>query len=61
MRRLAAEARLDLQKRLEALFDSEADRLSTALEPLRFGSAPGALRRESQALLDDVARAAVEA
>ena len=61
VRRLAAEARLDLQKRLEALFDSEADRLSTALEPLRFGSAPGALRRESQALLDDVARAAVEA
>jgi len=61
VRRLAAEARRDLQTRLEALFDSEADRLSTALEPLRFGSAPGALRRESQALLDDVARAAVEA
>jgi energy-coupling factor transporter ATP-binding protein EcfA2 len=61
VRRLAAEARLDLQKRLEALFDAEADRLGTALEPLRFGSSPEALRRESQALLDDVARAAAEA
>jgi len=61
VRRLAAEARLDLQRRLEALFDSEADRLGTALEPLRFGSAPEALRRESQALLDDVARAAADA
>ncbi len=61
VRRLAAEARLDLQRRLEALFDSEADRLGTALEPLRFGSSPEALRRESQALLDDVARAAEEA
>jgi energy-coupling factor transporter ATP-binding protein EcfA2 len=60
VRRLAAEARLDLQKRLEALFDAEADRLGTALEPLRFGSSPEALRRESQALLDDVARAAEE-
>jgi len=58
VRRLAAEARTDLQKRLEALFDAEADRLGTALEPLRFGSSPGSLRRESQALLDDVARAA---
>ncbi len=61
VRRLAAEARTDLQKRLEALFDAEADRLGTALEPLRFGSSPEALRRESQALLDDVARAAEEA
>ena len=58
VRRLAAEARTDLQKRLEALFDAEADRLGTALEPLRFGSSPGSLRRESQTLLDDVARAA---
>jgi hypothetical protein len=58
VRRLAAEARSDLQKRVEALFDSEADRLDTALEPLRFGSSPESLRRESQALLDDVARAA---
>ena len=58
VRRLAAEARSDLQTRLDALFDSEADRLGTALEPLRFGSAPESLRRESQALLDDVARAA---
>ena len=60
VRRLAAEARLDLQRRVEALFDSEADRLGTALEPLRFGSSPDSLRRESQALLDDVARAAAE-
>ena len=58
VRRLAAEARSDLQTRLDALFDSEADRLGTALEPLRFGSAPESLRRESRALLDDVARAA---
>lgn len=61
VRRLAAEARLDLQRRVEALFDSEADRLGTAIEPLRFGSAPEALRRESRALLDDVARAAADA
>jgi len=60
VRRLAAEARLDLQRRVEALFDSEADRLSTALEPLRFGAEPAVLRRESRALLDDVARAAAE-
>ncbi len=60
VRRLAAEARSDLQRRVDALFDSEADRLGTALEPLRFGSSPEALRRESQALLDDVARAAEE-
>ncbi len=61
VRRLAAEARLDLQRRVEALFDSEADRLSTALEPLRFGAEPAVLRRESQTLLDDVARAAADA
>lgn len=60
VRRLAAEARTDLQTRVEALFDSEADRLAGALEPLRFGSSPGSLRRESQTLLDDVARAAAE-
>ena len=58
VRRLAAEARSDLQRRVEALFDSEADRLGTALEPLRFGSSPEALRRESRLLVDDVARAA---
>ncbi len=60
VRRLAAEARNDLQRRVEALFDAEADRLGTALEPLRFGSAPEALRRESRGLLDDVTRAAAE-
>lgn len=58
VRRLAAEARRDLQARVRALFDSEAARLGTALEPLRFGSDPGSLRRESQALIGDVARAA---
>lgn len=61
VRRLAAEARLDLQRRVEALFDSEADRLGTALEPLRFGAEPAVLRRESQTLLDAVARAAADA
>ncbi len=61
VRRLAAEARSDLQRRVEALFDSEADRLGTALEPLRFGAEPAVLRRESQTLLDDVARAAADA
>jgi hypothetical protein len=58
VRRLAAEARSDLQTRVRALFDTELARVSTALEPERFGSAPSALRRESQALRDDVARAA---
>ncbi len=58
VRRLAAEARSDLQRRVEALFDSEADRLGTALEPLQFGSSPEALRRESRLLVDDVERAA---
>lgn len=60
VRRLATEARRDLQARVRALFDSEAARLETALEPLRFGSSPESLRRESQALVDDVARAAAE-
>ena len=58
VRRLAAEARSNLQARVEALFDSEADRLEVALEPLRFESSPESLRRESRALLDDDARAA---
>jgi hypothetical protein len=58
VRRLAAEARRDLQERLQKLFDTERARVTTALETLRFGSAPDALRRESRALLDDVRAAA---
>ena len=58
VRRLAAEARRDLQQKVRDLFDSERARFATALEPLRFGSAPESLRRESKALLEDVARAA---
>jgi energy-coupling factor transporter ATP-binding protein EcfA2 len=58
VRRLAAEARRELQKRVRALFDAEAARVTTALEPVQFGSSPDSLRRESEALLDDVRRAA---
>jgi len=58
VRRLAAEARRDLQQKTRALFDSERERFGAALSALRFGSAPDSLRRESHALLADVARAA---
>lgn len=58
VRRLAAEARRDLQQKVRELFDSERARFAAALEPLRFGSAPDSLRRESKTLLADVARAA---
>jgi hypothetical protein len=58
VRRLAKEARRDLQERLQKLFDTEQSRVTAALESLRFGSAPEALRRESRALLDDVRAAA---
>jgi len=58
VRRLAKEARRDLQERLQKLFDTEQSRVTAALETLRFGSAPEALRRESRALLDDVRAAA---
>ncbi|MBH0024482.1 dynamin family protein [Salinibacterium sp. SWN248] len=58
VRQLASEAREDLHARVRVLFDAEVARLSVALEPLRFGATPDSLRRESQALLDDVARAA---
>jgi hypothetical protein len=58
VRRLAKEARRDLQERLQKLFDTEQSRVTAALERLRFGSAPEALRRESRALLDDVRAAA---
>jgi hypothetical protein len=58
VRRLAKEARRDLQERLQKLFDAEQSRVTAALETLRFGSAPEALRRESRALLDDVRAAA---
>jgi hypothetical protein len=58
VRRLAAEARRDLQERVQGVFDAERARVTTALETLRFGSAPESLRRESRALLDDVRAAA---
>ncbi|MBH0054499.1 dynamin family protein [Salinibacterium sp. SWN139] len=58
VRQLASEAREDLHARVRVLFDAELARLSVALEPLRFGATPDSLRRESQALLTDVARAA---
>jgi energy-coupling factor transporter ATP-binding protein EcfA2 len=58
VRRLAAEAREDLQRKVRALFDAERARMTAALAPMRFGSAPESLRRESRALVDDVARAA---
>jgi hypothetical protein len=58
VRRLAAEARRDLQQRVQGVFDAERARVTKALETLRFGSAPESLRRESRALLDDVRAAA---
>lgn len=58
VRRLAGEARRDLQQRVQELFEAERSRVSTALESLRFGSSPESLRRESATLLDDVRRAA---
>jgi hypothetical protein len=58
VRRLAAEARRDLQERVQGVFDTERERVTTALEQLRFGSSPEALRRESRVLLDDVRAAA---
>ncbi len=57
VRRLAGEARKDLTKRVTALFETEAARVTTALEGARFGSSPDSLRRESAALLEDVRRA----
>ena len=58
VRRLAGEARRDLQERVQALFDAERARVTAALESLRFGSSPESLRRESATLLDDVRAAA---
>ena len=58
VRRLASEARSDLQHKVRALFDSELARYIVAFEPMRFGSSPDSLRRESAALLEDVTRAA---
>ena len=58
VRRLAAEARRDLQQRVQGVFDTERARVTAALDQLRFGSAPESLRRESRALLDDVRAAA---
>lgn len=58
VRRLAAEARRDLQAKTRALFDTERARIAAALEPMKFGSTPESMRRESRALLADVAHAA---
>ena len=58
VRRLALEARRDLQQRVRALFDGEAARVTAALAEARMGASPEVLRRESEALLDDVERAA---
>jgi energy-coupling factor transporter ATP-binding protein EcfA2 len=58
VRRLAEQARKDLQDRVRILFESERARLDHALEAARFGSSPESLRRESRTLLDDVQRAA---
>ena len=58
VRRLALEARRDLQQRVRALFDGEAARVTAALAEARRGASPEVLRRESEALLDDVERAA---
>ena len=58
MRRLASQARKDLTVRVNALFDTEAARVTAALESARFGSSPDSLRRESAALLADVRKAA---
>jgi hypothetical protein len=58
VRRLAKEARRELQQRVQDVFDAERARVTAALEDLRFGSAPESLRRESRALLDDVGAAA---
>ena len=58
VRRLAREARRDLQDRTHTLYDSEVARVTAALEVARFGSSPEALRREANALADDVRRAA---
>jgi len=58
VRRLAVEARKDLQKRVRVLFDAELARLDGALSVARLGASPDSLRRESRSLLEDVARAA---
>jgi len=58
VRRLAADARHDLQARVRTLFDTELARLESALESSRFGASPESMRRESKALRDDVARVA---
>lgn len=58
VRRLAEQARKDLQDRVRILFETERARLDQALESARFGSSPESLRRESRTLLDDVQRAA---
>lgn len=58
VRRLAAEARRDLQQRLTVLFDGESARVAAALEAVQFGASPDTLRREAHALSDEVRRVA---
>ena len=58
VRRLAEQARKDLQDRVRVLLETERARFDTALESARFGSSPESLRRESRTLLEDVQRAA---
>jgi hypothetical protein len=58
VRRLAREARRDLQDRTRALYDTEVARITSALEDARFGSSPESLRQEAKALAADVQRAA---
>jgi hypothetical protein len=58
VRRLAREARRDLQDRTRALYDTEVARITSALDVARFGSSPESLRQEAKALAADVQRAA---
>lgn len=58
VRRLAAKARDDLGGRVEALLATEASRYTALLDRVRSGPTPSELRSESNALADEVARAA---
>ena len=58
VRRLAAEARRDLQHKVRDALRLRAGAIAEALEPMRFGSAPESLRREAKTLMEDVGRAA---
>lgn len=58
VRRLAKLARLDLNERVDALLEREADRYRELLSVVRSGPGPTELRRNADALADEVARAA---